>query len=62
MSRFTYKAIGADGAVAKSQIDVANWAGAFRQVETSPLQPVGIVDRHLLDAWCVSGTNRPEGV
>jgi type II secretory pathway component PulF len=62
MPTFTYKAIGADGAAAKSQIDAANWPEAFKQAETSPLQPVGLVDRHLLDAWCVSGTNRPEGI
>jgi type II secretory pathway component PulF len=45
MPTFTYKAIGADGAVAEGQIDAGSRPEAFRQMETRGLRPVSLAEK-----------------
>ncbi|MCX7887812.1 MAG: type II secretion system F family protein, partial [Verrucomicrobiae bacterium] len=45
MPTFTYKAIGADGALAEGQIEAASRPEAFRQIERRGLRPVHLAER-----------------
>ena len=60
MPTFTYKAIGADGAVAEGQIDAPNRPDAFRQMETRGLRPVSLAEQAGKPSGAL-GTARPTG-
>ncbi|MBM3860103.1 MAG: type II secretion system F family protein [Verrucomicrobia bacterium] len=45
MPTFTYKAVGADGALAEGQIDAGSRPEAFRQMETRGLRPVNLAEK-----------------